>query len=118
MVMRMNHDTREQLKEAIEQLKEATHSIEDSASVYFVKCVAHHLNEVYFIDYMDAIRIASSIKVVLNFSIESDEDRKVFDELAMVYANVIVKLTESVFDNQQRDFEVMKNFALQTHVKF
>ena len=65
----MNHDTRE-------QLKEATHSI------------------------------------------ESDEDRKVFDELAMVYANVIVKLTESVFDNQQRDFEVMKNFALQTHVKF
>jgi len=115
----MNVSERNAVIELTKNLATATNNFDDNnAGAFFVREVAFSICSKTGMLYKHAAQVASCISCEANIELESKEDRAAFTELAVVYADVIIKLSESMFsDKSLLDVEVMKNFARQTNLK-
>lgn len=90
--------------------------MKQSFNVVFTRKVAEQISDRIMLPYDKSLVIASRINVSVEGEIENDEDRKATEDLAILFGDLIVDYSKSLFDDGSYNIDVMENFAAQLSV--
>jgi len=117
----MDFNTRNGIKEITKILKEKVDDpkfiVKDNLGIFFMKLVAQNLASNHGIYYIDAVRISTSMAVDTEVLMEEDDPIQDIDDLAVIYAKIIVETSLAMYDDKTLDVEVMRNIAAKTSFK-